>query len=240
MQLLRLILQTFRRAVCITALVSLLSDVSNAALMVLISRQLTSGVPLTRHSLGALAALVGVAVLCDLSAKWLLLHFTGWMSHALRMHLVRQILDASFQHMEHIGSARLLTTLTADVSTITQGLNSLPPLCVALTTTLGCLAYLGWLSPLALAILGLLAVPTLIGYQCIARRARACARMALHLRDQVFEHYKALLDGLKELTLHRRRRAAFVLRRLPGASQAILSLSWLPSDSRIYTICRLR
>ena len=80
------------------------------------------------------------------------------------------------------------------------------------------LIYLGWLSwPLLLVVL-LFVTIGVISYQLPVIRAVRLLRLAREQSDALFNHFRTLIGGNKELKLHRQRQAAFlgqVLERLP-------------------------
>lgn len=112
MNLFRLALRTFQTNFLVTLLVGLLSGIGNAALVALISRQLTQHITVTAHFVALFAGLVLVALGLDLLAKWLLIRLTGWTAYHLRMNLARQILAMPFAKLEVLGAPRLLAILT--------------------------------------------------------------------------------------------------------------------------------
>jgi putative pyoverdin transport system ATP-binding/permease protein len=127
----------------------------------------------------------------------------------LRMQLSRKILDAPMRHLETIGSPRLYATLTEDVMSVTGALLMLPLLAINAAVTLGCLVYLGWLSFNILSVVLLFMFFGVISYQILLRRSIRHQRRAREETDALFDHFRALNDGTKELKIHSRRRGAF-------------------------------
>lgn len=107
-------------------------------------------------------------VLTGTLASLLLYRFAQRTIAKLRMELSRQILDASLTHIERIGSARLMATLTEDLHAITQGLLILPQLALNGAILVACTIYLCWLSwgvfvPMAIGVLaGVGGLPVLV------------------------------------------------------------------------------
>lgn len=231
MNLFRLALRTFQTNFLVTLLVGLLSGIGNAALVALISRQLTQHITVTAHFVALFAGLVLVALGLDLLAKWLLIRLTGWTAYHLRMNLARQILAMPFAKLEVLGAPRLLAILTEDIMSISQALNSLPTLCIAGATLIGCIFYLAWLSPLMVSIMGLLAAPIVFGHFLLQRKAHVHVKQMLSERNRVFNLYRSLTEGAKELKLNAARRHAFFHQLLqPIATEVqqggIISRTW--------------
>ena len=82
MNLFRLALRTFQTNFLVTLCVGLLSGIGNAALVALLSRQLTHGITVSTRFITIFAVLICVALTLDLLAKWLLIRLTGWTTYA--------------------------------------------------------------------------------------------------------------------------------------------------------------
>ncbi len=149
-------------------------------------------------------------VLTGTLSSLLLYRFAQHTIAKLRMDLSRQILGAPLPHIERIGSARLMATLTDDLHAITQGLLILPQLALNGAILVACTIYLCWLSwgvflPMTLGVLAGVG-----GYRFWSRSALAVLRQSRVEQDTLFGHFRALTEGFKELKLSRRRRDAFL------------------------------
>lgn len=152
----------------------------------------------------------------------------------LRLRLSRQIMAAPLRHLEKIGAPRLLAALTEDVTMITAGVYVMPTICINIVTVLGCLAYLGWLSPLVLLmVVSLIVLGTLI-YRIPMRIAGRFMAQARHRTDALYGHFRALTQGTKELKIHAPRRAEFFAEHLQGTAAAQRGETLVAQ--RIYTV----
>ncbi len=96
----------------------------------------------------------------------------------------------------------------------------MPIFATNLATVAGVLAYLGWLSwPVLLAVLGVVAVEAL-GFRLIAGAAMRAFERAREERDTLLGHFRALIEGIKELKLSAARRAAFLAEVLEPSAEA--------------------
>lgn len=138
----------------------------------------------------------------------------------LRMQLCRKILTAPLRSLEQLGSPRLYATLTSDVPGIANAFVFLPLLCMNLAILLGCLIYLCWLSPLlllgAIVFMGI----GIISHQLPVKKALKYFERAREKTDALFEQLRSLVEGTKELKLHRRRRNAFYSELLEPTARA--------------------
>lgn len=180
-------------------------------LLALINRalQVDSGAGLAGFGLpfaGLCALLIGSRV----ASQYLLARLGHGAVKELRLRLCRTVAATPLRRLEEIGPHRVLATLTEDVNAITMGFMYAPIVGLNGTMMLGCLAYLAWLD---LRLFGMLLVALGLGiasYQLPASLGMARFRDAREQQDSLFSHFRALLEGIKELKLHHRRRGAFL------------------------------
>ncbi len=128
----------------------------------------------------------------------------------LRLHISQRIIRASYRDIESRGPARLLAVLSEDVGTVGECFMVLPWLFVHGVVIVGCLGHLLVLSWQAFSFMCLLLVLGSLGYMDGARKAQTGLRQARLEEDALFEHFRSLFAGAKELKLHQGRREAFL------------------------------
>ncbi len=128
----------------------------------------------------------------------------------LSLVLCEKILQAPLRALEKRGSARILATLTDDVSSITWAVQVMPQAAMNAAVVIGCGAYLAWLS--WKMFLGMAAVTALGAMVHKLMHGRAFARIdaAREARSRLFEHFRSVTAGVKELMMHGRRRREFL------------------------------
>lgn len=127
-----------------------------------------------------------------------------------RVRMTRSILATPLARLEKVGGHRLLATLTDDVGQLGGSLVLVPGVAINAFMVVGCLVYLGWLS---MPLFGALLVTIIIGaitYQLPILAGMRRFRESREERDTLFDHFKALADGVQELKLHRQRSREFV------------------------------
>lgn len=150
----------------------------------------------------------------------------------LRLELCRKLLVTPLARLEEIGPPRLLALLNDDLTAVAAAFGLLPLLAMQAGVTTGLLAYMAWLSPrwfllvfgvLALGIWGLggLLLPGI-------RTGRSAARVH-HETEALFAHVRDLIEGSKELKLHREGRRGFLARELVPAGEALYRSTFLGS-----------
>jgi putative pyoverdin transport system ATP-binding/permease protein len=191
------------------ALGSVLSGVAGALLVALINRSLTA-------PRGALAEL-GLEFAAVGLASWLL----RWLSHALfvrlgqatqarlRLHVSTSFAQAPYREIERQGAARLLAVMTEDIGAVAEFFVVLPRLIMQAAIVLGCFAYLAWLSLPAFGVAIGMVVLGSLRHTWAVRRASGHLGEARRAEDELYECFRALVAGAKELKLNRARRAAF-------------------------------
>ncbi len=145
------------------------------------------------------------------SISWvLLIQLAQRITFNLRLRLSKQILSAPLKHLETLGAPRLLTSLTDDVTVISNALILIPIFCVHAAVVTTCLIYLGWLSwQVLLGVLCFMLIGVLC-YQIPLGKALNYLGKSRHELDALLKHFRALTDGIKELKLNRLRRRDFL------------------------------
>jgi putative ATP-binding cassette transporter len=225
MKLISFLLRSAPAVVVLAISAGLVAGISNTALLVIINHALAgaSGWPLA-------ASFVGVCLLMLVSrgvSSVLLIRLSRWSIFKLRLKLGRQILAAPLRHLEELGNARLMATLTEDVGVIASGLINIPILCMHLVVVATCLVYLWWLSWVVfLAVLGFMALGVL-SYQFALSKGQRHLRLSRQEWDALLTHLQALINGAKELKLNSRRRDAFLTGQLEQAATALRNHGYL-------------
>lgn len=159
---------------------------------------------------------IGFAVLCVVLpvarfvSQWVLINMSQSALLELRMRYSRRVLEAPLRQIEMIGPARLLATLTSDIATIAETLNIVPVLIMHFTVVVSCFVYLGWLNWRVLAQLVLVVGLAIASYQLALQKAFLNFTRSRHRLDEVLGQIRSMVEGIKELKMHRERRLAFV------------------------------
>jgi putative ATP-binding cassette transporter len=219
MKTLTFLLRNSRALVIVAVIAGVLSGASNTGLLAIISAKLSGGL-----RAGALVPLFillcAVAPLTRIASELLLVQIGQKAIFDLRMKMCRRILAVPLSRLEELGAHRLTAALTDDVFAITNALVFIPLMCVNIAVVIGCLVYLGWLSwTVFLMVIGIIALGV-ISYQLPVAAAMNSLRRAREVEDTLFGNFRALIEGVKELKLHRRRRQSFVSDVLEASAQS--------------------
>ncbi|ULA62563.1 MAG: Cyclic peptide export ABC transporter [Nitrospira sp.] len=198
--------------------VGVLSGLCSAGVLALINRVLhqqpnQAGL----LALGFVAAVAG-KLATQILSQLALTRFAQDTTLDLSLTLCQKILASPYRRTERYGHANILVTLTDDVSMLAWSIQSLPQLAMNVAIVVGCGVYLLWLSwPTFL----LVVTATLLGawgYHWLHARAFSTIYSSREARAQLFKHFRSLTEGIKELTLHRQRRAEFLDHEIHGAA----------------------
>jgi putative ATP-binding cassette transporter len=199
----------------------LVSGACSAGLIALINTALNR-VDLSRTVLVVgFAGLVAGKIVSNVVARLLLNRFTQRTLADLCRDLSRKVVATPLRHLEHVGIPRILTTLIDDVFAIGWAAQNVPPFAMNIAILVGCAIYLGWLSWPTLLSVALVIVIGALCYRILIARAYRYLQQARDTRDVLFQHFRALTEGMKELKLHAARREAFFSERIDTATEAL-------------------
>jgi len=195
---------------------------STTAFLAIINMAITKRTASMSH---VILSFIGIALLgmaCRVASQMLLTRFTVRAVFALRMQLCRQILAVPYRKLEQSGPHRLFAALTDDLPTIIATLTGVPILCTQAGIVVCSAIYLAWLSwSVFLFLAAFMAVGTFF-YQMATKRGLRHSKIVREEWTELLRHFRGLIDGTKELKLHRERRVDFLDRSL-GATSASLS-----------------
>jgi putative ATP-binding cassette transporter len=205
MELLRVVWQRYRWPFLLVMCLSMFSAAVGIGVIAFINSKLidTQG-----YHLSALPQFLGLLLLLmvvTLGAQVALTRLGHYFVYRLRSELVRQILDTSVMRLELNGSAALLTTLSSDMRTITLAFVRLPELLQGVVLTLGCSAYLAWLSVNMLLVTALWVVLTIAVSALLVARVYRYLALVRESEEKLYHHYQTVIEGRRELRLNRQR-----------------------------------
>ena len=215
------------RVILLLVLVTgILSGLSNTALIAVINTALNRGLALGGALVWAFVGLGLLLVLSRFASSTLLAYLSTKAAFELNMMLSRRVLAAPLRRLEELGAHRLLASITGDVAAISNILPILPAIIINGAVVVGCLAYLGWLSwPLLIGLLVIMAVG-IFTYQILVGKSMVVARIMRKQGDTLYQHYRAMVEGTKELKLHRGRSDAFYYRLFIPTAGSMAQLSF--------------
>jgi len=193
-----------------TSAAALLSGACSTGLLALITSALNRHGNLGTKLVVAFCVLGVGRFLTNGLAQVTLAHFSQATTARLRLDLVSKILSVPLRQIEEIGAPKLTVALTEDILEITQATLSIPIFAVNSAVLLGGAVYLAWLSfPVFLGMFAF-GVVGAITYRLLIRSGFTHLSAARDGQDRLFQHFRSLTEGIKELKLHRVRREAYL------------------------------
>lgn len=210
MKIIYFMMQYSRRLLVLAVLAGIISGAANTALLAVINAALNIE---QLEKLTLALTFIGLCLLVPLTrivAELLLAHLGQGALYKLRMDLSRQILGVPLRQLEELGAPKLMAALTDDVPSITNIVTVIPILCINIAVAISCLVYMAFLSwPLFLAVLAIIVIG-IVSYQLPVAKSFQYFTLARREGDDLFTHFRALTEGIKELKIHADRRKAFL------------------------------
>jgi len=127
----------------------------------------------------------------------------------LRIRLVNKIFSASYEKFEGIDRGRVYTALNDDVNTIGGSINEIILLITSFITAVGAFIYLASLAFWAtiVAIFIIVSIATL--YYIVSKNVNPYFEEARNSRDDFMRLVNGMIDGFKELSLHRNKKIEY-------------------------------
>jgi putative pyoverdin transport system ATP-binding/permease protein len=207
MNLIWLLLRASSLQVAIAILTGLISGGTTARLIALINSAISGNS--TEDLTWQFPTLALIVLVSGIISQFLLIKLSQNAVYRLRLRLSQAILFSPLRHLEELGASKLLATLTEDVTTLSNTVYAIPFICVDIAVIVGCLVYMLWLSGAAFAFtIGFLMIG--VGsVQLLISRADYFLTLARDEQDNLFKHFRAITDGIKELKLNTVRRQDF-------------------------------
>lgn len=234
MNLIGLLLRASWMTVAIAALTGSLSGMCSAFVIALINYSISNNTPSTSPLIWGFIGLACITLLTGVVSQFLLVSLSQEAVYKLRLRLSRLILACPLRHLEELGANRLLATLTDDVQVIANAVFNIPFLCINAALILGCLVYLGWLSGGVFLVTVVFLGGAIASVQFLLNKASRLLKLAREEQDQLFKHFRAITDGIKELKLNAPRRDAFLQEELQ--TTAALTRDYRITSLRILAI----
>jgi len=213
------LLKSARTTVIFMVGAGVMAGLFSAAILAFVSHAVhRAGRVSTLLILGFVALALG-KIITNAAAQLLLVRFSQTTILELSLSLCSKVVRAPLRAIERRGAASVLAVLTDDVASVTWAVQALPQLAMNAAVVSGCSAYLAYLSP---RLFGCMVVVTILGaaaYRLLHTRAFARIYAARDARARLFDQFRGLTTGIKELMMHRGRRDAFILDEItPAAS----------------------
>lgn len=199
-----------RNLMIAAALVSITSGLCSVLLLSQVNAALTATSWAERAAVAWRFAIFALAAMFGQMISSVLFERLNQRAHAdLRRFISKRVISADFRRLEEVGSARVQAALSEHCTKVAEFFVSFPRILVNAIIVLGSLVYVAWLS--WQAFLGAVIVIGLgsLGYHLAHLRAIRHLEAASKEQGRLFDHFRSLTDGAKELRLHAKKRRKF-------------------------------
>ncbi|MBT8226878.1 MAG: cyclic peptide export ABC transporter [Dactylosporangium sp.] len=206
MGLFKYLLRSSRGTFALAIVAGAISGGTGAAFISIVNMALRQGTDTRGSLVWVYAGLCLATVTTRILSQVLLYRLSQGVIYQLRRSLIDRVLGAPLRGVEETGTPRLYSALSDDVVVIGNALPGLPAICSSAAFVVVALVYLATISPVvAVATLATAAVGVAI-YRLFARYGIRSLEAARRDQDTLFEYFRAVTDGIKELKLNRQRR----------------------------------
>lgn len=138
-----------------------------------------------------------------------LIRTTRNMVFDLRLKMIGKIFSTSYQRFEKIDSGRIYTVLNDDVTMIGESANTMVSLVTSVFTTITAFLYLAVISFWATILTVSLIVLISVIYYFVSKSTNIYFEQARETRNTFITLVNGMIDGFKEISLHRNKKAAY-------------------------------
>ncbi len=193
----------------IAVVASILSGAAYTFTIKELHEAIQSSEPLDMVFLYKIIGLIVVSSAAAMLSSYRLARLSEKTAHELRLELSEKLMKANYEEVE-AKSLRIIPVLTQDIRVLGDFIQKMPDLLTAMAKALGCIVYMFWLSweltSFSLATFALIFLIIMLILPAVRKHERAFRA----LRNDVFEHLRGLVNGMKELTLNRSHQASYV------------------------------
>jgi putative ATP-binding cassette transporter len=193
----------YRRMAPRLVLMSVLSGLSNVIVIVMVTSAIGSDTSL-RYNIFYYALALSVYLLGRRYVQVSLIRLTRGLVYDLRTQLIEKIFSTSYQKFEKIDRGRIYTTLNDDINTVGESTNMFMMLITSIITACGAFLFLSFIAFWATLVTVFLIVSLAAIYSVVAYRTNKYYEQARDERSIFMRLINGMIDGFKELSLHRK------------------------------------
>jgi putative pyoverdin transport system ATP-binding/permease protein len=209
MNLIWFLLRESWKNVLLAAIAGGISGSCNALLIASVNGALNNNITPNDSLFWQYLLLAFFALVFSFLSQFWLIRLSQSAVYKLRLRLSSQIIACPLRHLEELGAAKLLATLSDDIQAISSAVFSLPFFCTNIALIIGCLVYLGWLSWLVLLLTVVFLLVSISIVQLLLKKGANLFQLAREEQDFLYKNFQAIINGSKELKLNNLRRQMF-------------------------------
>ena len=218
MEIIRLLLKKSSKNLFLAVISSFISGASSAGLIAIINYAIANSLNLPSWLFLLFISLCLILWLFQFISQVVIARLSQEVIYDLRLEMIQRILNCPLQHLETIGSSKLLATLTGDINAIATGSIQLSTMIVNFAILIGVFVYLCRLSPLLFLIVLISIIVGLLLYEVVQEKGIKEFKRNRKVQNVLFTHFRSVTEGIKELKMHRHRRTSFINEKLKSSA----------------------
>jgi cyclic peptide transporter len=198
----------YKKAVPRIVLMSVLSGLANVVIIIMVTSSLNTTTKL-KYIIFYYALALLVYLLTRRFVQIRLVRLTRGLVYDLKIQLIDKIFSTSYQKFEKIERGRIYTTINDDINTIGESTNVFMMLITSIITACGAFLFLAFIAFWATLLTILLIVSLAALYSMVAQQSNRYFKEARDERNVFMGLVNGMIDGFKEIGLHRNKKLAF-------------------------------
>ncbi|MBJ7311024.1 cyclic peptide export ABC transporter [Rugamonas sp. CCM 8940] len=209
MNLLKYLYQRSSYLLILACVCAIFGGLASAALVKVIAGGITGSVQGADFALSFFGLCI-VVLVARTSSQISILHLTQNAVMDMRISLSKKLMDSPYKKLQELGKPGLLVILTKDIDAFTSALQAVPRILTEGIVIVACFSYLAWLSLPLFGLLTLTLVVCLVAFNKAQRYPFHHLRLVRTKMDNLYQHFRDLVEGSRELQLNKQRGRAFV------------------------------
>lgn len=189
-------------------LMSILSGLSNVIVIIMVTSAIGSDMDL-KYQLMYYGLTLSVYLLGRRFVQINLIRFTRGLVYDFRIQLIEKIFSTSYQKFERMDRGRVYTALNDDVNTIGQSTGVFSTLVTSIITAIGAFVYLASIAFWATLVTIFLIFVLSVIYYIVSQSTNIFYEKARDERNIFMTLINGMIDGFKEISLHRNKKLAY-------------------------------
>lgn len=197
-----------KRRIPAIVLLTVLSGLSNVLLIIFVTSAMDTDIKM-KYLFFYYLLIIGLYLMGRRFVQISLIKITRGIVYELRIKLINKIFSTNYEKFESIDRGKVYTALNDDANVIGESTNLMISLITSTITVIGAFLYLMSLAFWATLLTSLMIVSIAVVYYFVTRSANTFYNEARDSRNVFMRLINGMIDGYKELSLHRQKKIEY-------------------------------
>jgi len=197
-----------KRRIPAIVLLTVLSGLSNVLLIIFVTSAMDTDITM-KYLFFYYLLIIGLYLMGRRFVQISLIKITRGIVYELRIKLINKIFSTNYEKFESIDRGKVYTALNDDANVIGESTNLMISLITSTITVIGAFLYLMSLAFWATLLTSLIIVSIAVVYYFVTRSANTFYNEARDSRNVFMRLINGMIDGYKELSLHRQKKIEY-------------------------------